>query len=118
MFCFPQLIPAGVASALQLRGLHGAHDLDVRAILILLQFAVSELSAMSDSGVFESLELADVLEASKQEGVYHNNVFLKLKLASPYLTSETKTSVHEVRRHEAAAVDARSSTLRRCRVCC
>ncbi len=54
---------------------------------------------MSDSGVFESLQLQEVLHAGKQEGVYHNNVFVTVKLASPHLKDPSGVSVHEVGMH-------------------
>ena len=63
---------------------------------------------MSDSGVFESLELQEIVTAGKQEGVYHNNIFVTLKLGSPYLKDPSHTSVHEVMavpKSAAAAVD-------------
>ncbi len=51
---------------------------------------------MSDSGVFESLELREITSAGKQEGVYHYNIFLTVRLGSPHMKAESKESVHEV----------------------
>ncbi len=59
-------------------------------------FAVKELKGLSDSGVYESLSLVSIDSASTSDGVYHDNTFLILTLASPYFKSGLATEIFEV----------------------
>ncbi len=59
-------------------------------------FAVKELQGLSDSGVYESLSLVSIISASTSDGVFHDNTFLTLTLASPYFKSGLATENFEV----------------------
>ena len=47
------------------------------------QFAVEELRGLSDSGVYDSLSLAEMLSSSVEDGTYHSTTTLNLALQSP-----------------------------------
>jgi len=66
------------------------------SILLLSQWILAELRPLSDSGIYNTLELGRILEASEQEGVYHFNTFLTIELISPYLAGNIENSVHDV----------------------
>ena len=51
------------------------------------RYAVEELKELSDSGVYRTLELSRIINASTQEGIFHDNTFLFLELASQHLKS-------------------------------
>lgn len=51
------------------------------------QFAVEELRGLSDSGVYDSLSLAEMLSSSVEDGTYHSTTTLNLALQSPYFES-------------------------------
>ncbi len=59
-------------------------------------FAMKELQGLSDSGVYESLSLVSINSASTSDGVFHDNTFLTLTLASPYFKSGLATEKFEV----------------------
>jgi hypothetical protein len=59
-------------------------------------WAVHELTQMSDSGVFETLQLQKIVFAAHHVGLYHNNTLLRLVLASPHLQDPSGVSEHEV----------------------
>ena len=50
-------------------------------------YAVRELSKLSDSGVYETLALSNILSAKREEGVYHVNTVLSVELQSPHFAS-------------------------------
>ena len=50
-------------------------------------FAVRELSKLSDSGVYETLALSNILRAKREEGIYHVNTVLTVELQSPHFVS-------------------------------
>jgi hypothetical protein len=60
------------------------------------QFVLTELRQLSDSGVYETLELVRIVDAAVQTGIFHRNVFLTLELASPHLIGGAQTARHEV----------------------
>jgi hypothetical protein len=60
------------------------------------KWAVHELMQMSDSGVFETLQLKTITFAAHHVGLYHNNTLLRLGLASPHLQDPSGVSEHEV----------------------
>jgi len=60
------------------------------------EFVVEELSKLSDSGVYETLTLAQIVSAQTQRGVFHENTFLTLELASPHFLSRNATERFEV----------------------
>lgn len=51
------------------------------------EFAVHELSILSDSEIYETLELKKILYAAEQDGIFHYNTLLTLELASPHFKS-------------------------------
>jgi hypothetical protein len=59
-------------------------------------FAMTELRKLSDSGVYESLSLAQILSYSTESGTFHDNTNLKLSLASPYFKSGKAVEEFEV----------------------
>jgi len=66
------------------------------AIVEAAEFVVDELSKLSDSGVYETLTLAQIVNAQTQRGVFHENTFLTLELASPHFLSRNATETFEV----------------------
>ena len=66
---------------------------DVRAEA---EFAVSELSSLSDSGVYETLSLSRVVSAREEDGLFHDNLVLTLALASPHFASGKSEEEFEV----------------------
>lgn len=60
------------------------------------QFVMEELHELSESGVYRTLELRKLVSAQSQSGVFHDNIFLKLVLQSPYLNKQSPYSVHDV----------------------
>jgi len=57
---------------------------------------LNELKPLSDSGIYDTLELGRILEASEQAGIFHHNIFLTVELKSPYLAGGLENSVHDV----------------------
>ena len=66
------------------------------AVVEAAEFVVDELSKLSDSGVYETLTLAQIVSAQTQRGVFHENTFLTLELASPHFLSRNATETFEV----------------------
>ncbi|KAF0742482.1 hypothetical protein Ae201684P_008346 [Aphanomyces euteiches] len=56
-------------------------------VLDAAQFAVSELSQLSDTGIYTTLSLKRIKAAATQIGDFHFNTFLDLELASPHFKS-------------------------------
>ena len=54
-------------------------------------FVVSELQELSDCGIYRSLTLQSVVTASRARGIYHNNTYMTLELASPWFKSGKAT---------------------------
>mmetsp|Transcript_5210 Transcript_5210/g.14779 ORF Transcript_5210/g.14779 Transcript_5210/m.14779 type:complete len:155 (-) Transcript_5210:109-573(-) len=52
---------------------------------------VEHLQKLSESGIYKEIHLNRIMEASSNEGVYHNNIFLKLELKSSYFKSGQPT---------------------------
>jgi len=51
------------------------------------EYAVQELSKLSDSGIYESLRLKTITHCSLNDGIFHYNTLLTLQLESPYFKS-------------------------------
>ena len=66
------------------------------AVVEAAEFVVEELSKLSDSGVYETLTPAQIVSAQTQRGVFHENTFLTLELASPHFLSRNATERFEV----------------------
>lgn len=60
------------------------------------RFAITELRKLSDSGVYESIELARVASAEAKVGVYHTNWFLRCVLASEHFKGGAPTIERDV----------------------
>ncbi|KAJ8607418.1 hypothetical protein CTAYLR_009976 [Chrysophaeum taylorii] len=75
------------------------------------EFVVSQLARISDSGIYRTLSVRRIVAAEESRGIFHNNTFLTLELASPYFESgspvETFEAIVMVRDGERAmAIDA------------
>lgn len=51
------------------------------------EFAVNELSKLSDSGIYTTLKLVKILYAAEYDGIFHYNILLRLELESLYYRS-------------------------------
>jgi len=60
------------------------------------QFFLRELCSSSDSGIYETLKLNNIISAAFQEGIFHENIHLKVSLSSPYFRSGQPTESFEV----------------------
>ena len=60
------------------------------------EFAVRELSKLSDSGVYTTIELSRIVTAEFQNGVYHENTILNLELSSPCFKSGKPVESFEI----------------------
>lgn len=65
-------------------------------IILDAEFAVEELRKLSDSGIYTTLTLHRILHAQTIDGIFHNNLALKLELKSPYFKSGQETEVFEM----------------------
>ena len=65
-------------------------------IIASADYAVQELRKLSDSGVYETLGLSEIVSASTQVGVFHNNTFLLLRLSSEYFWDGEPTADFKV----------------------
>eukprot|EP00904_Undaria_pinnatifida_P001847 jgi/Undpi1/11663/HiC_scaffold_36.g13958.m1 len=54
------------------------------------EFALGELQALSDTGIYRTLSLKRISSAATRDGVFHDNTLLTLDLASPYFKSGRK----------------------------
>ena len=61
-----------------------------------VEFAVQQLQILSDSGVYKTLSLAGVISARREEGIFHHNTILKLRLASPHFASKLASEEFEM----------------------
>jgi hypothetical protein len=59
-------------------------------------FAVRELSKLSDSGIYTTINLNRLISAEYQIGVYHENTILNLELSSPFFKSGKTTESFEI----------------------
>lgn len=71
-------------------------SVDSSNVLEEAQFAVEELSKLSDSGVYTSLSLKKIMSAEATDGVYHKNLLLTLELTSPYFKSGKKSEIFDM----------------------
>ena len=51
-------------------------------------FALEELRKLSDSTIYSTLELTQIVSAAKENGIFHDNTILELELSSPYFRSK------------------------------
>eukprot|EP00941_MAST-03F_sp_MAST-3F-sp1_P006543 g6543.t1 len=59
-------------------------------------FFLEELQDLSDSGIYKTLEVRQILSAATQKGVFHDNLHLTVHLSSPYLKGGKEWTQHEV----------------------
>jgi hypothetical protein len=64
-------------------------DLDVNSERVMNEaaFALEELKKLSDSTIYSTLSLVNILSAQEQDGVFHHNLVLNVELGSPYFRS-------------------------------
>ncbi len=61
------------------------------------EFAVQELQQLSDSGIYTSLSLHQIVSVKHIPGIYYNNVAFELELKSPYFKSkQSSESFHMI----------------------
>lgn len=71
-------------------------DVSDRNVLNEAEYAISELSRLSDSGIYESLKLSKLISAEEEEGIFHRNVILQMELSSPYFKRKNPTERFEI----------------------
>lgn len=71
-------------------------DTKSESVIQLSQWVVKELQDLSDSGIYSTLSLHEVLSAEEEPGVFHTNTILGLSLASPYFKSGLKEEDYTV----------------------
>ncbi|GMH72202.1 hypothetical protein TrST_g783 [Triparma strigata] len=59
-------------------------------------FFLTEIQKLSDSGIYESLTIHNVLSAERETSQFHDSIRLRLALASPYFLSKQDTEEFEV----------------------
>ena len=57
------------------------------------EFAVRELSKLSDSGIYTTISLIKIVSAEFQVGVFHENTILQLELGSQYFSSGNASEI-------------------------
>jgi hypothetical protein len=57
-------------------------------VLTETEFALEELRKLSDSTIYSTLELSQIMSAAKEDGIFHENTILELELSSPYFRSK------------------------------
>lgn len=55
------------------------------------EFAVTELSKLSDSDIYTTLSLEKITYAAEQDGIFHYNTLLTLELGNPHFKSKKST---------------------------
>lgn len=60
------------------------------------EYAVDELKKLSDSGVYATIRLEEVLSSTVHQGIFHDTILMKLKLSCPHFLSDNETEVFEV----------------------
>jgi hypothetical protein len=61
------------------------------------EFALQELSKLSDSNIYETLKLSKILSADEVDGLFHMNIMLHLELECPHFASRRlKESYHMI----------------------
>lgn len=59
-------------------------------------FVLRELRKLSDSGIYETLKLKDIVSAETMAGAYHDSIFIQMQFTSPYLDGDTMVTTHDV----------------------
>ncbi len=70
-------------------------QLDVESNFVLkeAEFAVKELSKLSDSLIYNTLQLSEIISARQYDGIFHTNVLLELRLSSPHFKSGAENEI-------------------------
>lgn len=59
-------------------------------------FAVKELKQLSDSGIYDTITLSKIINATEEIGTYFINLIINLSLKSPYFKSNLEEEVFEM----------------------
>ena len=59
-------------------------------------FALEELKKLSDSTIYDTLSLMNILSAVGEDGIFHDNIILEIELSSPHFKSGLPSEVYEV----------------------
>lgn len=60
------------------------------------EFAVAQLSKLSDSSIYTTLKLSKILDAKTKSGIFHNNTILEVELSSPYFKSGKSKETYNI----------------------
>lgn len=63
-------------------------DVDDLFVLSETDFALEELRKLSDSTIYSTLQLVQIVSAAKEDGIFHENTILEFELSSPYFRSK------------------------------
>lgn len=76
----------------------GYVELNIDDVVVLTEsnFALKELRKLSDSTIYSTLTIANIISAYKDDGIFHDNVILNLELSSPHFESGLATERFEV----------------------
>jgi hypothetical protein len=78
--------------------------LDVKSDVVIqeAQFAFEELKKLSDSRIYETLSITQIISATYEIGIFHENTIMKIELSSPYFKSGLPTEEYNmvVMRHK------------------
>eukprot|EP00743_Colponemidia_sp_Colp-15_P009896 GILK01010851.1.p1 GENE.GILK01010851.1~~GILK01010851.1.p1 ORF type:complete len:181 (-),score=26.08 GILK01010851.1:250-792(-) len=79
-------------------GSHSEEEIDVNHpdVQMAAEFAVKELQRISNSGIYETLQLKRVLSAKTKPSSFHFNYILDIELVSPHLVVAPEASKHHV----------------------
>jgi hypothetical protein len=71
-------------------------DLQNDSIMKEARYALEELIKLSETRIYETLELKRIKSAYKQEGIFHYNTIMTIELSSPYFVSGNQTEDFEI----------------------
>lgn len=60
------------------------------------EFALRQLVGLSDSGIYRTLTLHQITSAHAKKGIFHDNIFLSVELASPHFESGEPVETFEI----------------------
>lgn len=71
-------------------------DVSTPIVLEKAQFAIQEISKLSDSGIYNTLKLESIKNAEKFDGSYFIHFVLNLELSSPYFKSRLSSEIFQI----------------------